>query len=132
MDTFPLIRSSTVPPYAFEIENAYVSARRVARILDSISGVANIRVKKPFHRSEYRVEFDYNQRKFVVWEPFGDNSRFWIGPKDSAALDVDISRIEEAFLAHRPSIVMQLVGNALSLHPFRRRSSTRHPSVRLT
>jgi hypothetical protein len=127
MGTFPIVRNSRTQAYAFEIDNAYVTARRAARILQSIPGVANIRLQKRFHRNEYRVEFEYSNRECVMWEPFGDNSRFWVGPRDPYAFDIDITAIEEAFLGYRPSLPMQVLGNLVSLRPFKRRSSKRHP-----
>ena len=32
----------------------------------------------------------------IVWEPFGDNSRWWIGPDDAIAGHVSIADIERA------------------------------------
>lgn len=32
--------------------------------------------------NEIHTEFTFDGANFVVWEPFGDNSRFWIGPSD--------------------------------------------------
>lgn len=102
MDTLPIIERVDRPPYAFEIENYYVSARAAARILSAVSGVTNVRVQKLFARGDHRVEFEYQGRPCIVWEPFGDNSCFWISPRDPKGHDIDITPIESAFLSYRP------------------------------
>jgi len=60
------------------------------------------------------VEFGFADREYAVLEPFGDNSRFWIGPKEPETSDtditaIDITAIEEAFLAYRPSLAAQVL-----------------------
>src|SRR5258707_955241 len=130
MDTFPITRSSATRPYAFEIENAYITAGSAARVLRTVPGVRGIRLRKWFRPSDYLVEFGFADREYAVLEPFGDNSRFWIGPKEPETGDIDITAVEAAFLAYRPSLAVQLLGNLVSLRPFRRRGSTRHPSPR--
>jgi hypothetical protein len=129
MDTFPIGHADR-PPFAFEVENVYVTPWRAARILRTIPMVTNVRLPRLFRRGECRVEFDYQGRACVVAEPFGDNSRYWIGPhgpKGTAMGDVDMTTIEEAFLAHRPSLLLHILGNLVSLRPFKRRTSLRYP-----
>jgi len=131
MDTFPITRSSKSRPYAFEVENAYITAGTAVRVLRTVPGVTNIQLRRPFRQSQYLVAFAFADREYVVVEPFGDNSRFWIGPKEPELGEGDVTPIEEAFLTYRPSLAFQVLGNLVSLHPFRRRGSTRHPSPRL-
>lgn len=35
-------------------------------------------------------------REYVVWEPCGDNSRWWIGPDDASAPHVPLDELERA------------------------------------
>lgn len=67
--------------YAFEI-SSLVGRRAAARIAARIPGARCIPLPKA--RRE-RVEgvfcvFQIDGVRFHIWEPYGDNSRFWIGP----------------------------------------------------
>jgi len=45
-----------------------------------------------------RIVFKFYGREVVVHEPFGDNSRYWVGPQDpDASSDNDITPLHEAF-----------------------------------
>ena len=80
METFPL-RDSGGAEYAFEIPSSYFpTSGSVARFLDRCPGVSVTRIRKAFDFvSETRVEFSLDGDLYEVWEPFGDNSRFWVG-----------------------------------------------------
>ena len=41
-------------------------------------------VRKMFGKSEVHVKFEFDGVAFEAWEPFGDNSRIHIGPKNEA------------------------------------------------
>ena len=69
--------------FAFEIENLGVGRRGVCRIVERISGAKVIRQPKFlswFREAEF-CEFTVDGESFVAEEPWGDNSRYWIGPK---------------------------------------------------
>jgi hypothetical protein len=127
MDIFPLTRLSGAV-YAFEIENAYISLRTVAKILRTVPGVSHVETVSWFVRlfaaKESRATFQFHNHEFVVCEPFGDNSRFWIGPRNPESSAVEIEPLQRAFLRHRPSLVLHLTGNLVSLRLSRRRAST--------
>jgi len=63
------------------------------RVLQSVEGVRNFR-RNWFN--DDRFAFTFLGRPCVVNEPFGDNSRYWIGPVD---LDppLDMRPIQDAF-----------------------------------
>jgi hypothetical protein len=83
MKTYP-IKDNNGNPFAFEIDNVYISIRKLSKLLSSLEGIRNIKTRKLFEmHKENHVEFEYNGDTFVVWEPFGDNSTYWIGPKDT-------------------------------------------------
>jgi hypothetical protein len=101
---------------AFQIRNAYVSCRKVAAILGRVRDVTDIRLRKPFSDSgEVLVRFIFKGRECVVWEPFGDNSRYWIGPQDGAESDLDLSDLKAAFEQYKLSTAARITGDLLSL-----------------
>jgi hypothetical protein len=103
-------------PFAFEIEKVYIPPRVIARLLTGIDGVTDVRKRKPFSASsESHVEFRYFNDPYVVWEPWGDSSRYWIGPEHPEAVRPDIREIENAFRRHRPPVHRQWLGDILSL-----------------
>lgn len=109
----------------FEIENIYIAPATVAKVLTAVDGVRDVEVRKIFSKSkDIRVQFRYLGRPYIVWEPYGDNSRYWIGPEDMlsgtdvvAALDDpnDICKLEDAFKRYRPPFHRTLIGNLLTL-----------------
>ena len=116
MKIYPVLTESGSRTSAFEIENAYVGVGAIWKLLGGVDGVANIRQpSSSAKRDDVRLEFDFRESPFVVWEPFGDNSRFWIGPKDGAVSPVDVSALEEAFSRHRPPSPARLLSDIVTL-----------------
>ena len=122
MDTYPLIdEKRDNRPFAFEVENAYVVPGTIARLLAEIDGVTDVRIRKRFSgSSEIHVEFKYLSRDYIVWEPYGDNSRYWIGPKNPEESAGDIGNIENVFKRYRPPFYREVIGDVLSLRLFKR------------
>ncbi len=115
MTTYP-IRNQEGLLVAFEIEIVYVGLSRVASLLSSVSGVSGVQVRRLLESSsEVRVRFSYMGSDFVVSEPFGDNSRYWIGPREEVSGPVDVSDIERAFLRYRPPLIVRVFGDLVSL-----------------
>lgn len=88
------------PPYAFEVDNLRLSMFRstLRRILESVPGVTEARRGGGwFSSDENRAYFLFHGVPFVVWEPFGDNSRYWIGPADTTKAAPDIGPLMQAF-----------------------------------
>jgi hypothetical protein len=80
MDTFPL-RDENGEVFAFEMPNSYfITSRGVARYFSLCPGVSIVRVRRPFARDDVHVQLEIQGDSFDVWEPYGDNSRYWIGP----------------------------------------------------
>jgi hypothetical protein len=67
------------------------------RILESVDGVTQVR-RNWFNENHF--SFYFLGRECVVNEPFGDNSRYWIGPTE---LDppLDMRPVHEAFRKFR-------------------------------
>ena len=67
------------------------------RVLESVQGVTGVR-RNWFN--EDRFSFSFLGRPCVVNEPFGDNSRYWIGPAEKQPA-LDMRPVHEAFRAFR-------------------------------
>lgn len=82
--------------FAFEVD-AQLLGRRLARVLRRIDGVSNVRRRKWWVGSpDVPIRFQYRGCEYVVREPFGDNSRWWIGPDDVVAPHVPLDELERA------------------------------------
>ncbi len=102
--------------YAFEIENAYVSLAMVGALLDNVDGVQDVQRRKPFSAwGDVHIRFKYLGHDCVVIEPFGDNSRYWIGAREIEKAKVDISKIEKQFREYSLPPFRRLLGDILSL-----------------
>ena len=100
---------------AFEIENTYVRPKKIAALLRSVDEASDITLRKPFSSSnDIHLKFKYLGEDFIVWEPYGDSSRYWIGPKDKCK-SVDISDLAKAFEDYKLPIVIKFFGDILTL-----------------
>jgi hypothetical protein len=102
--------------FAFEIENAYIGRRTIEKLLNSIEEVSDVRRNKHLAYSDIRVRFKFRNEDFIVLEPFGDNSRYWIGPdSDDGYSGTDITSIENAFKNYQPPFLIKIFGDLISL-----------------
>ena len=101
MRTYPL-RNKQGQVCAFEIERLLVGSRMLSKLLRSSPDVTEIKVRRLFQRPlDIHAEFRFKGQPFIVWEPYGDNSRYWIGPKDcSVAESIDLSSVEHVFKSY--------------------------------
>ena len=89
--------------YAFEVGNFMLGRRGVLRIVRRIPSAQLV----AFHRRrEHFCEFDVHGFRFVVWEPWNDNSRYWIGPQPRSA-EAPLGTVRAAF--ERARLVMGLL-----------------------
>lgn len=117
METYP-IHDEDNNLVAFEIENAYVRPARIAEFLSADGGVADIRLRRIFSGDdELRLTFRYSGIPFVVAEPFGDSSRYWVGPEGELSKDLSnhLGKLEEIFKAYQPSFPVRLIGDLVTL-----------------
>ena len=89
--------------FAFEISNTFMSRKRLCRFVQSIPEVKII--KAPRFRSLFKgedefCEFEIQGQTFVAWEPFGDNSHYWIGPKSAKRCE-QVEIIRSAFMRRK-------------------------------
>lgn len=102
--------------YAFEIENVYIRPRKIAALLGAVDKVSKINLRKPFGASsDVHLEFSYYGKDFMVWEPYGDSSRYWIGPKDEGEA-VDIGSLVKAFEEYHPPTVVKFFGDLITFN----------------
>jgi len=97
MKTFPICRDDGSMK-AFEIRSAWITFHLLFKILRAVEGVGDAKRNR---KGDDRVVFRYRGEDFVVNEPWGDNSRYWIGPRDAADSPLDVSQIQEAFVRHQ-------------------------------
>jgi hypothetical protein len=89
--------------FAFEVANTSITRRSVVAIAMSIQEAIVTRKPKflSWFREEEFCEFQVSGKTFVAWEPYGDNSRYWIGPKPSEWSE-QISVVRDAFEKYKP------------------------------
>lgn len=103
MITYPIKRSDG-SLHAFEIGNTFISMGAIRKILLSVEGVSAI--KRQF-RSDDRLIFQYNGHPWVINEPWGDSSRYWVGPVEAKDHQFNVAPIQDAF-AHYQSPILKL------------------------
>ena len=89
--------------FAFEVNNTLLGRRAACRIARGIPGAQVVRQPQllSWWREDVFCEFVIGTSRFEIWEPFGDNSRYWIGPAGVNAGDMqpteEILLIRQAF-----------------------------------
>lgn len=120
MKTFPSKSSPDGRLIAFEIENAYIGPTAAARLLEKADGVSAVQRRRPFSAGDdIHVRFEHHGHSCILWEPYGDNSRYWIGPEDAENFSGDIRGIETVFNQYSPPMHRRMLGNILSLRFFK-------------
>ena len=95
MRTYP-IRDEAGITFAFEAL-ALLFGRRFARKLETIDGVSNVRPRRRWvGLPDVHIQFSYRGRECIAWEPYGDSSRWWIGPENTEPPHWDLSELEKA------------------------------------
>ena len=92
------IRSDDGRLRAFEVDNSWLTRRGAARIVRSIPDVRVTRAKSSWFARDDFCEFELYGVRFVVDEPFGDSSRYWIGPT-AGCHETDLLAVRERFLS---------------------------------
>jgi hypothetical protein len=115
MKTWPIVDDQG-KLVAFEVSIMSISLARITRLLTSL-GASDFCKRRPFSYDEVHIAFVYRGASYVVWEPFGDNSRYWIGPADKAPeRPEDLARIEKAFRSYQPSLLRRLLALDFQKH----------------
>jgi hypothetical protein len=109
--------------YAFEVNNLHLTRLGVRRILRRIPGVTIFEKPRKYrlfadHDEEFCI-FNFETIRFVAWEPWNDNSRYWIGPKVDEGKEVlatpQISIIRDYFRNTRAifGIIWPTIGSSV-------------------
>lgn len=115
MKIYP-IKDETGRPFAVEVDMAYCSLRNLAKTIATVEGVTEVKVCRPFSgQGDVRARFRYQGDEFAVVEPFGDNSRYWIGPV-SENRRRDVSPIEGQLRSYVPSLFRRILGGLVTLN----------------
>ena len=110
------IKDETGCPFAVEVDVVFFGLSNLARAIATVDGVSEMTVRKPFSRSgDVRATFRYRGEEFAVIEPFGDNSRYWIGPIGKTS-HRDISPIEVRLGEFQPSVLRRVIGGLVTLN----------------
>jgi hypothetical protein len=94
-----ILHNADGTPYAFDISNLLLTRNQACKLVSAIPGTAVIRRSRLFRDTDDFCEFKIGVDVFILEEPFGDSSRYWVGPKDgepSHSLDL----VRSAFEAH--------------------------------
>ena len=95
--------------FAFEVNN--IARIGVLRIVRTIPGVRINRSPRnrflSWGEPDDFCEFELEGQKFIITEPFGDNSRYWIGPKSESNTN-HIEAVRKVFEDFKPSILTML------------------------
>ena len=109
MKTFG-IKSDDGREFLFEVNNFHLGRRSLCRLVTRIPGCVVVRKPNRFRWSfedeDELCEFELDGVRFVACEPFGDNSRYWVGPKSQKGIPSkwcpQVDRVREAFVRSRP------------------------------
>ena len=114
MKTFPLVVEPGGRVLAFEIDNAGFGPSALARVLRRTDGVTNVRLRRRLWGDrDIHVRFTYQGYPCMVWEPYGDNSRYWIGPDSTADFKGNVAQLEKTFSDYRLPMHRAILGTFL-------------------
>jgi hypothetical protein len=85
---------------AFEVENTLLGRKRACRLAESIPGASIVRRSRLFRDTDDFCEFTLGGETFVIEEPWGDNSRYWVGTKDEPRTN-SLLAVRQAFECHK-------------------------------
>ncbi len=116
MRTYPAKTSPDGRLVAFEVENAYIGPSAVAGLLQQVADISEVKRRRLFSGDgDVHVRFKHRGHPCIVWEPYGDNSRYWVGPENPDAFDADLRDVERVFDGYSPPMHRAVLGNLLSL-----------------
>ena len=93
--------------YAFEVSNTVIGRGGACAIINQIPGSKILRGPRflSWFREEEFCAFEINGQRFLVEEPYGDNSRYWIGSEPPVWCE-QIDAVRRAFLDANSFVAM--------------------------
>lgn len=116
MQTYPAKTAADGRLIAYEIENAYIGPAAVARLLEQVASVTDVKRGRLFSGgADVHVRFKHRGQPCIAWEPYGDNSRYWVGPEDPDAYAASLQDVVQVFDDYRPPMHRAMIDDLLSL-----------------
>jgi hypothetical protein len=87
----------------FSVSNLFLRRWAVPKVVRSIPGARVVRKQRPFRfraRDDF-CEFVVDGKTFLVIEPFGDNSKYWVVAEPPEPHCPSLAKVREAFARHR-------------------------------
>jgi hypothetical protein len=84
--------------FAFEVPNTLLTRRGACKLVESIPGARLLSGRAELRQQEF-CSFEVQGKNFKVWEPWGDNSRYWVGPEPAQWCE-EVSIVRDAFVRH--------------------------------
>ena len=111
-----IIQNDNGDDFAFELDSVYIKKKKVAELLSGIDQVTDVKVRQSFSSpSDVHINFQYQGDEFMVWEPFADSSRYWIGPEGKTC-QLDIRALKSVFEDYQPQLIRKICGDLLTLN----------------
>jgi hypothetical protein len=115
MKTYPSIDEQSGSVVGFEIDLYYASLSTIGALLKACGEVGDVVRRRAFSSFDgTHIRFSLRGAPYSVVEPFGDNSRYWIGPVSKDPV-YDLRALQEIFDGYRPPLCRRLLGNVLHL-----------------
>lgn len=98
MDVYPVYDKDNKVMFAFEINNFFITLKHIKKILLQSKNIKNVRIRKLFSMSiDVHIRFEFFEQEYIVLEPWGDSSRYWIGPEKNSSILLDIEELKVLF-----------------------------------
>jgi hypothetical protein len=101
---------------AFEVSNLLLTRSRACKVVEAIPGAKIMKRSRLFRDTDEFCVFSIGRDEFAIEEPYGDNSRYWIGTKDGEPTR-SLPLVRRAFEEHKswrsPLRTLSVVGAAL-------------------
>lgn len=100
----------------FEIDNVFIGRRKIQKILNESGQITDAELRDGLASGNpERLAFSLDGTDFLVEEPFGDSSVYWISPVDpTAEVPNSVARIQAIFEGYRVPILRLAMGLILS------------------
>ena len=96
---------------SFEIDIWRAGPKALSSFIEVQMGAEITNRRKMFSGDEIHFTFKYLEHEFVVWEPFGDNSRYTIcASEDSNPAPEVLAKVHNEFLKFKPGISGVITG----------------------